>query len=139
MVAPFFALLLAVAIPIQVFAVSVQTDVHVHYWGSYTEETTYTSGNSEEHNIIITQYFSCIGCDEILQKRLNPKGERHTFGPEYYTGENNHIVGTDQHRARYARVCIYCNYVSKRWETYRCSTNGQHIVPLALHPILTAR
>ena len=59
----------------------------------------------------------------------------HKFGAGVYTGENYHLG--DYHYARFRRTYSLCDYVELYWEHYRCTGIGGHIVPNALHPILT--
>lgn len=60
---------------------------------------------------------------------------KHEYGAAVYTGENYHLG--DYHYARFRKTCTKCGYSLLEWVPYRCTGIGGHVVPNALHPILT--
>lgn len=130
------ALLLLVAISVQAFAAVEGNSYHIHCWRFHENIILPRSVGANGHIYVTTTYYKCDGCGEKEAVKTETSDiSPHTFRAGVYTGENNHVLGVEQHRAKFRKTCSICRYTTEEWVYYYCSGQGQHIVPNIFQPV----
>lgn len=136
----FLALLLVVSVPAQAFAATKGDHYHIHCWKFHERTVSVESVGSAGHKFITRTYHKCTGCGEKIVTETEVSNlAKHSYNAGTYTGENFHVEGTEEHRARFRKTCSICRYTTLEWVAYYCSGRGQHVLPYALRPILVEK